>query len=86
MEQRTPGSLASHWIPTDPELWKIENYREFLAERRKLLAKSANEFLMKLANGQVPDPIDVDQTDFIGRAAEHVPRSIDSDEEEARLI
>lgn len=85
-EARTPGAISSHWIPTDPELWKVENYRKFLAERRKLLAASANEFLAKLASGHVPDPIDIDQTDFIGRAAEHVPGSIDGDEEEARLI
>ena len=85
-EERTPGAIASHWIPMDPSLWKINNYLEFLAERRKVLAESANDFLKKLANGHVPDRIDIDETDFIGRAVEHVPGSIDSDEEEARLI
>ncbi|HEY3378864.1 MAG TPA: DUF262 domain-containing protein, partial [Armatimonadota bacterium] len=26
IEARYPGALASQWIPTDPELWKVENY------------------------------------------------------------
>ena len=26
-----PGAIESHWIPMDPRLWEIENYREFLA-------------------------------------------------------
>ena len=32
-----PGSIESHWIPTDRRLWRLENYPEFLAERRRLL-------------------------------------------------
>ena len=85
-ETKTPGAIASHWIPQDPELWKIENYPDFLRERRILLAKAANEFLDKLAGGDVPEPVSIEETDFIGRAAEYVPGSIDSDEEEARLL
>ncbi|HEU5439794.1 MAG TPA: DUF262 domain-containing protein [Ktedonobacterales bacterium] len=46
-----PGALESHWIPTDAELWKIENYREFLAARRDLLAQAANTFLDSLLGG-----------------------------------
>jgi hypothetical protein len=30
------------------ELWNVDNYREFLAERAKLLAASMNEFLDSL--------------------------------------
>jgi hypothetical protein len=58
-EKQNPGVIASHWIPMDSELWKIENYLDFLAERRKLLAKAANEFLDKLCAGTVPPPPDV---------------------------
>ena len=54
-EAAFPGVLASQWIPTDPELWKYENYREFLAERRHLLAAAANEFLDSLYAGNVPE-------------------------------
>ena len=55
-EKQNPGAIASHWIPMDPELWKIENYLEFLAERRKLLAQAANDFLDKLCAGTQPAP------------------------------
>lgn len=39
----------------DPELWRIENYLDFLAERRRLLADAANTFLDELAGGTAPD-------------------------------
>jgi hypothetical protein len=54
-EERHAGVMASHWIPTDPDLWRIENYLEFLAERRRLLAAAANSFLDELAGGTAPD-------------------------------
>ena len=44
-EQNHPGTLASQWVPTDPNFWKIENYREFIEARRSLLAQAANQFL-----------------------------------------
>lgn len=51
VKSRFPGALASQWIPEDPELWKVENYRDFLAERRRLLADAANQFLNSLLQG-----------------------------------
>jgi hypothetical protein len=53
--QRHPGVIASHWIPMDRELWRVENYPAFLDARRELLAKAANEFLDRLLIGEVPD-------------------------------
>ena len=32
-------------IPTNTELWKIDNFQSFLAERRKILTQQLNEFL-----------------------------------------
>lgn len=32
-------------IPLDPELWKVEHYRQFLDARRQLLADTVNSFL-----------------------------------------
>ena len=46
-----PGAVESHWMPMDPELWDLERYRDFLAARRELLAKAANEFLDGLRAG-----------------------------------
>ncbi|RRQ27388.1 DUF262 domain-containing protein [Rhodococcus sp. Eu-32] len=46
-----PGVLESQWIPTDPNLWKVENYLGFLAARRELLAGAAQSFLDGLLSG-----------------------------------
>jgi hypothetical protein len=50
-ENRHPGGLASQWIPVDPGLWKMRNYREFLEERRKLLAAETNRRMGELLHG-----------------------------------
>jgi hypothetical protein len=81
-----PGSIESHWIPADPKLWHVSRYQEFLAERRKLLAAAANDFLKKLVAGSVPDPIpNLDSTDVLGKITAYVPGGIDDDDEEERL-
>ena len=48
VEEAFPGCLESQWIPMDQKLWKLENYRDFLAARRKLLADAANLFIKGL--------------------------------------
>lgn len=58
VEERFPGALQSQWIPMDEALWKMENYREFLSERRKLLAQAANQFLDELLHGSRTAPVD----------------------------
>ncbi len=45
IEKSHPGALESQWIPMDRSLWKVENYPDFLKERRRLLAKATNHFL-----------------------------------------
>jgi hypothetical protein len=55
VESRHPGALASHWIPMDQNLWKPENYLDFLTERRKLLAQAGNQFLESLLKGGMPE-------------------------------
>ncbi|MCI0485903.1 MAG: DUF262 domain-containing protein [Blastocatellia bacterium] len=45
IQLRGEDTLRHQKIPMDQELWKIENYRDFLEERRKLLAASINEFI-----------------------------------------
>lgn len=62
---KTPGAMETHWIPMDPELRAIDKYPEFLAERRKLLAESANKFLDELLYGSMEEgPVQ----DFINRS------------------
>ncbi len=52
VEKKQPGALESQWIPMDPDLWRVENYRKFLAARRQLLADAANRLLKDLLTGQ----------------------------------
>jgi len=51
VEKDHPGALASQWIPTDPALWKIENFREFLEARKALLAAELNRRMEELLHG-----------------------------------
>ncbi|GGX06624.1 hypothetical protein GCM10010297_30230 [Streptomyces malachitofuscus] len=60
IEDRMPGALSSQWIPLDRDLWKVENYPDFLTARRELLARAANEFLQALHDG--PSPLEVTQS------------------------
>ena len=52
VEEQHPGALASQWIPTDPELWKVANYRAFLEARKALLAAETNHRLEELLHGE----------------------------------
>jgi hypothetical protein len=81
-EERYPDAVASHWIPMEPELWRIENYREFLARRRELLARAANEFLDGLLGGNVPAE-ELPEGKLPERAK---PVLVEGDEDEAREI
>jgi hypothetical protein len=40
-----PEAFDKQFIPENPELWKLDNYEDFLAKRRELLAEAVNEFL-----------------------------------------
>lgn len=45
IESAGQSAFDSQCIPTDPKLLKTENYRDFLAARRKLIAARLNDFL-----------------------------------------
>ena len=45
VKERFPKSLKLQCIPEDETLWELENYDEFLRERRKMLAERLNTFL-----------------------------------------
>lgn len=51
VEKAHPGALSSQWIPTDPALWKMENFREFLEARKALLAAELNRRMEELLHG-----------------------------------
>lgn len=45
ISERGEAALHAQLIPVDRELWKVENYRSFLQERRKMLADAVNKFI-----------------------------------------
>ena len=51
VEAAQPGSLSSQWIPMDSNIWKMENYPEFLEARKILLAEETNRRLADLLHG-----------------------------------
>jgi len=50
-----PKSLSAQFIPISEELWKVERYEDFLAERRKLIAEAINNFLNELKSVESED-------------------------------
>ena len=83
IEANHPGALASQWIPLDRSLWKIENYPEFLAERKRLLADAANYFLNELLTGEssLNQPVD-----YSTELTHVVMEDINADEELMELL
>jgi len=83
VEASYPGALASQWIPTDPLLWKVENFRDFLEARKLLLAEEVNMRMEELLHGD---------TRWLGGLSTEVTQEnvivvggITSEEEEAQL-
>ena len=84
VEEKHPGALASQWIPTDRELWKTENYLQFIEERQRLLAKAANELIEELLHGaSLAAPSDF--AEVTDSEITTVPGGIEDAEEEAIL-
>jgi hypothetical protein len=52
VEAAHPGALASQWIPNDSQLWRIENFRDFLEVRKQLLAAELNRQMEELLHGE----------------------------------
>jgi len=82
IERNHPGALTSQWIPEDPELWRIDNYRAFMEKRKTLLANEANQRLSELLHGDTrwlegPAPKVVETQIILG--------SISSEDEEEEL-
>lgn len=49
VEKQGAGALEKQLVPRQPELLKIENYREFLRIRREAMATRMNEFIKECA-------------------------------------
>lgn len=82
---RHPGAVESHWIPMDPDLWKVENYPAFLAARRELLAAAANDFLEGLNGGTVP-AVEPEPNAIMQRESTAVSGGVENDDELQLLV
>lgn len=51
VEANHPGALASQWVPMDKQLWRVENYLDFLEARKQLLAAELNSLMRDLLHG-----------------------------------
>jgi len=49
VKQKYPNALNLQCIPENEELWKIENYKDFLQKRREILAKELNYYLNNIS-------------------------------------
>ena len=83
IEENHPGALESQWVPMDRELWKIENYLQFLEERKRLLAEGANRLLEQLYHGKIPaeaaPPLEIVQVE------PQIPGGIEGPDEEGLI-
>lgn len=79
VEAAHPGALTSQWIPDDPQLWRIDRYRDFLAARQELLAKATNAFLAELLHGDTAI-LDQSRAAPIAAAAEQEVDAPDEDD------
>ena len=80
-----PGALESQWIPMDEELWKVENYSQFLEARRQLLAEAANEMLEQLRNGVIPPVEPASEIRLQAVDTQNELSNVDPDDEEEIL-
>jgi len=57
VKERHPDALPSQFIPDNKELWKVENYEDFLAKRREKLATAINNYMDSLVTegGEGPE-------------------------------
>ena len=61
VKAKFPKALELQCIPEDPDLWKIENYEQFLEERRQMLAKHLNTFFENItATGETVAPVSLE--------------------------
>ena len=54
IEARGTDALDGQRVPNNPQLWTVNKYPQFLAERRALLAKAINDFIGSLSTTKQP--------------------------------
>ncbi len=65
-----PGVLEKQFIPTDPVLWQISRYEDFLQERRNLIAETFNSLMDNLLQSmEIPSEATLDELIKAGESA-----------------
>ncbi len=82
VEAAHPGALRSQWVPEDRQLWRLENFRDFLEARKELLAEAANTCLRSLLH----DDADVLEASASARVSDSVLLGGIANEDEAREL
>ena len=60
--EQFPKALKLQCIPEDATLWELENYEDFMAERRRMLAKALNEFLAGITSTEeTATPVSIEE-------------------------
>lgn len=68
---RYPDGLRKQCIPEDESLWRIDNFEEFLRERRRRLAEEMNAFLEGITETELPEaPITLEEMIAEGESEE----------------
>ncbi len=70
VREKFPEGLKLQSIPEDEELWKLDNFEQFLETRRKLLAAELNDFLDNITE-TVQDDMDIDLEEMIQNGENH---------------
>lgn len=52
--ERYPAALSQQFVPTDPQLWSIDAYDNFVALRREMIANAVNNYLGSLLDERIP--------------------------------
>jgi hypothetical protein len=52
VQEKYPGELEKQFIPTEPALWEIDRYEDFMIKRRELIAKGINQLMNDLITGK----------------------------------
>lgn len=69
VKAKFPNALKLQCIPEDERLWQIENYEEFLAERRQMLADGLNGFLRRITETeQLVTPMSLEDLIAVGES------------------
>jgi hypothetical protein len=56
VEAKYPGALTKQFVPPNPELWHLDRYEDFLAERRRLIAEAINAHMGAVMTEVAEDP------------------------------